>query len=143
MVNLVNSLKPNLFLYLGDVYESGSMAEFYNWYGNGPANFSSLRAITNPTIGNHEYGNGIGGVGYFDYWNNIPNYYSFNAGGWHFISLNSNQSKIDVTSTGAEYKWLAQDLSANVQPCTIAFYHQPLFNIGPEGSTTGLAAFGP
>ena len=32
---LLSSLNPNLFLYLGDVYEDGSVAEFYNWYGNG------------------------------------------------------------------------------------------------------------
>jgi len=88
VISTITSLNPNLFLYLGDVYENGSMAEFYNWYGNGSSNFSVLRAITDPTIGNHEYGNGIKGSGYFDYWNNIPNYYSFNAGGWHFISLN-------------------------------------------------------
>jgi hypothetical protein len=140
VINTINSLNPNLFLYLGDVYESGSMAEFFNWYGNGSSNFSALRAITDPTIGNHEYGNGIGGAGYFDYWNNIPNYYSFNAGGWHFISLNSNSSKIDVTSTSPEYQWLQQDLAANANTCTIAYYHQPLFNIGPEGANTAISS---
>jgi hypothetical protein len=140
VVNLINSINPNLFLYLGDVYENGSQAEFYNWYGNGSSNFASLRAITDPTIGNHEYANGSNGAGYFDYWNNIPNYYSFNAGGWHFISLNSNTSKINVTSSGAEYAWLQQDLAANPQPCTIVYYHQPLFKIGPEGATTAMAA---
>ena len=59
-MNLVKSLNPNLFLYLGDVYESGSVTEFYNWYGDGSNYFSSLRAITDPTIGNHEYGAGPG-----------------------------------------------------------------------------------
>jgi hypothetical protein len=140
VISTISSLNPNLFLYLGDVYESGSMAEFYNWYGTGSANFSVLRAITDPTIGNHEYGNGIGGTGYFNYWDNIPNYYSFNAGGWHFISLNSNSSKIGVSSTSAQYQWLQQDLMANAQTCTIVYYHQPLFNIGPEGPTTAMAS---
>ncbi len=139
IVNMITSLNPNLFLYLGDVYESGSMAEFYNWYGTSSSNFSVLRAITDPTIGNHEYTNGIKGAGYFDYWNNIPNYYSFNAGGWHFISLNSNYSKIGVTPTSAQYKWLQQDLAANAGACTIVYYHQPLYNIGPEGATTAMS----
>jgi hypothetical protein len=139
VVNLLTSVNPNLFLYLGDVYESGSMAEFYNWYGTSASNFGQLRAITDPTIGNHEYGNNIKGAGYFDYWNNIPNYYSFNAGGWHFISLNSNSSKIGVNAGSAQYNWLQQDLSANTQTCTIVYYHQPLFNIGPEGATTAMA----
>jgi hypothetical protein len=140
VISTITSLNPNLFLYLGDVYENGSMAEFYNWYGNGSSNFSVLRAITDPTIGNHEYGNGIKGSGYFDYWNNIPNYYSFNAGGWHFISLNSNTSKIDVSPTSPQYLWLQQDLMANSQTCTIAYYHHPLFNIGAEGSTTAMSS---
>jgi hypothetical protein len=141
VANTITSLNPNLFLYLGDVYESGSMAEFYNWYGTSSSNFGVLRAITDPTIGNHEYGNSIGGIGYFDYWNNVPNYYSFNAGGWHFISLNSNYTKIGVTPTSAQYLWLQQDLAANAQACTIVYYHQPLFNIGPEGPTTAMASF--
>jgi hypothetical protein len=140
VISTISSLNPNLFLYLGDVYESGSMAEFYNWYGTGSANFSGLRGITDPTIGNHEYGNGIAGSGYFNYWDNIPNYYSFNAGGWHFISLNANSSKIGVTTTSPQYLWLQQDLTANAQTCTIVYYHQPLFNIGPEGPTTAMAS---
>jgi len=140
VANTITSLNPNLFLYLGDVYESGSMAEFYNWYGTSSSNLGVLRAITDPTIGNHEYGNSIGGTGYFDYWNNVPNYYSFNAGGWHFISLNSNYTKIGVTPTSAQYLWLQQDLAANAQACTIVYYHQPLYNIGPEGPTTAMAS---
>jgi hypothetical protein len=139
VINLVTSLNPNLFLYLGDVYESGSMAEFYNWYGTSSTNFGFLRAVTDPTIGNHEYGNNIGGAGYFDYWNNIPNYYSFNAGGWHFVSLNSNATKIGVTSGSPQYLWLQQDLATNAQTCTIVYYHHPLFNIGPEGPTTAMS----
>jgi hypothetical protein len=142
VINKISSLNPNLFLYLGDVYESGSVAEFYNWYGTDSTNFSALRAITDPTIGNHEYTNGINGDGYFDYWDNIPDYYSFNAGGWHFISLNSNLTKLGGNPPGlAEYNWLAHDLAANPQTCTIAYYHQPLFNIGAEGPTQAMARF--
>ena len=140
VVSTITSLNPNLFLYLGDVYESGSPAEFYNWYGTASANFSVLRSITDPTIGNHEYSNSSHGAGYFDYWDNIPSYYSFNAGGWHFISLNSNSSKIGVTPTSAQYLWLQQDLTTNGQTCTIVYYHQPLFNIGAEGPTTAMSS---
>ncbi len=139
VASLISSLNPNLFLYLGDVYEQGSVAEFYNWYGTQGANFSQLNAITDPTIGNHEYGNSSGGAGYFDYWNNIPSYYSFNAGGWHFISLNSNAAHIAVNAGSAEYTWLQQDLAANASACTIVYYHHPLFDIGPEGATTAMS----
>jgi hypothetical protein len=142
VISTVSSLNPNLFLYLGDVYESGSKAEFYNWYGSGSANFSVLRAITDPTIGNHEYTNGVGGAGYFDYWDNIPNYYSFNAGGWHFISLNANLAKLGGNPPGVvQYYWLAHDLSANAQTCSIVYYHEPLFNIGAEGPNEAMMRF--
>ncbi len=139
VANLVTSLNPNLFLYLGDVYEDGTVSEFYNWYGNQGSNFSAFASITDPTIGNHEY-TGSSAAGYFDYWNNIPNYYSFNAGGWHFISLNSNSSRIGVDPSSAQYQWLSQDLAANPGACTIVYYHHPLYNIGPEGPTTSMAA---
>ncbi len=137
VTSLIASLQPNLFLYLGDVYENGSPAEFFNWYGT-TTNFGQFRSITDPTVGNHEYLTS-GAAGYFNYWNNIPNYYSFNAGGWHFISLNSNLGKLGASGQSAQYQWLQQDLSANAKSCTIVYYHHPLYNIGPEGSTTALA----
>jgi len=135
--DMITSLNPNLFLYLGDVYEQGSKAEFYNWYGTSTTYFGRLRSITNPTVGNHEYLT-KGAAGYFDYWNNIPSYYSYNAGGWHFISLNSNSQYEPTTPQSAQYQWLQQDLAANAGVCTIAYYHHPLFNIGPEGSTVQM-----
>jgi chitodextrinase len=138
VANLIASLNPNLFLYLGDVYDDGTLTEFYNWYGTGSLSYSHFNSITDPTIGNHEYV-GSAAAGYFDYWNNVPNYYSFNAGGWHFVSLNSNAAHIGVYKTSAQYAWLAQDLAANSSLCTIVYYHQPLYNIGPEGATTAMA----
>jgi hypothetical protein len=130
---LIASLNPNLFLYLGDVYENGSPTEFYNWYGSPSTYFGQFRAITDPTVGNHEYLT-PDASGYFDYWNNIPSYYSFNAGGWHFVSLNANSPKIPVDPGSAQYQWLQQDLAANAQTCTIVYYHEPLFNIGTESA---------
>jgi chitodextrinase len=135
--NLIASVNPNLFLYLGDVYEKGSPAEFYNWYGTGMNNFARFRSITNPTVGNHEYENGSA-LGYFDYWDNIPNYYSYNAGGWHFISLNSNSTAEPVDPRSAQYRWLQKDLATNTAACTIAYYHHPLYNIGNEGSAASM-----
>ena len=138
VTKLIASINPNLFLYLGDIYENGSPAEFYNWYGSTSTYFGQFRSITDPTIGNHEYLT-QGASGYFNYWDNIPNYYSFNAGGWHFISLNANSPKISVDPGSAQYQWLQQDLAANAQTCTIVYYHQPLYNIGTELAATYMA----
>ena len=102
--------QPELFLYLGDVYEKGMPTEFYNWYGTSSTFFGRFKTISNPTIGNHDYLSGAA-PGYFDYWDNVPNYYSFNAGGWHFISLNSI-SKFSPTAVGsAQYNFVQQDLT--------------------------------
>jgi hypothetical protein len=131
VTSLIASLNPNLFLYLGDVYANGSQTEFYNWYGADTSYFGQFRAITDPTVGNHEYLT-PNASGYFDYWNNIPPYYSFNAGGWHFISLDSNTAFVSVKPGSQQYQWLQQDLAANSNRCTIAYYHHPLFNIGTE-----------
>jgi chitodextrinase len=138
VTNQIAAINPNLFLYLGDVYLDGTVTEFYNWYGTGNYSYSRFLPITDPTIGNHEY-IGSSAAGYFDYWNNIPDYYSFDAGGWHFVSLNSNSSHIGVDINSAQYAWLQQDLAANANSCTIVYYHHPLFNIGPEGATTAMS----
>src|SRR5581483_5604246 len=74
VATLVSSWSPNLFAYVGDVYEKGSRAEFDNWY-DGSGFFGQFAAITNPTVGNHEYDNGQA-PGYFDYWRSPPHYYS-------------------------------------------------------------------
>jgi chitodextrinase len=138
VTNVISTINPNLFLYLGDVYLDGTVTEFYNWYGTGNYSYSRFLPITDPTIGNHEY-IGSSAAGYFDYWNNIPDYYSFDAGGWHFISLNSNSSHIGVNINSTQYDWLQQDLAANANSCTIVYYHHPLFNIGPEGPSTSMS----
>ena len=48
VADLVKSVDPNLFLYLGDVYERGSRAEFYNWYGTSSTLLGRLRSIHRP-----------------------------------------------------------------------------------------------
>jgi hypothetical protein len=139
VTNLIASWNPNMFLYLGDVYEDGTVSEFFNWYGSGANYYGRFKSITNPTIGNHEY-IGKSAAGYFDYWNNVPNYYSYNAGGWHFISLNTNSQYNQVAVGKPQYNWLASDLAANANTCTIVYFHQPVYSIGPQGSTASLAA---
>ncbi len=65
VTDLIGTINPNLLLYLGDVYQKGSVAEFYNWYGHNGENFSAFNAVTNPTIGNHEYSDSDSAHGLF------------------------------------------------------------------------------
>ena len=135
--DLIASWNPNLMLYLGDVYEKGSPTEFDNWYGGPTTYYGRFRAITNPTIGNHEY-EGAVAPGYFDYWDNVPHYYSYTIGSWHFVSLDST-SQYGQTATGTpQVSWLANDLALNTAPCTIVYFHHPVFSVGPNGDNSRL-----
>src|SRR5512145_1952097 len=71
VTDLIASWSPNMFLYLGDVYDDGTATEFRNWYGTSSTFFGRFRSITNPIIGNHEYASGGVAPGYFDYWDNV------------------------------------------------------------------------
>ena len=130
VTDVIAGWNPNLFIYLGDVYEKGTQTEFYNWYGTESTFFGRFKSVTNPVVGNHEFENGVA-LGYFDYWDNVPSNYSYNANGWHFITLDSNSAGV----TSQQYEWLVADLAAHSEICTIASYHHPSFNVGPQGDT--------
>jgi tetratricopeptide (TPR) repeat protein len=137
--DLVLGWDPNLFLYLGDVYEDGTPTEFLNWYGTADTRWGRLRDITNPTVGNHEYDNGVA-AGYFDYWDNVPHYYGFDTQGWHFATIDSN-SVFGQTDPGtSQYEWLRQDLAGSASRCSVVYVHHPFWSIGSQGSTERLTA---
>lgn len=135
--DLVVGWQPNLFLYLGDVYEKGTYTEFVNWYGKDDTFLGRIRDVTNPVIGNHEYEGGSA-PGYIDYWGRVPDYYSYDAGGWHFIALNSTTQFAQRGKDSAQYRWLVDDLAANTGECTIAYFHHPVFSVGPQGDAPSL-----
>lgn len=118
------------FLPLGDLqYESGSTAEFAAYDGA----LGSLKGITRPVPGNHEYRT-AGAAPYYTYFgaragDPAKGYYSYDIGGWHFIALNSEK---DITATGAQVAWLKADLAANTSPCTAAYWHRPRWSTGYE-----------
>lgn len=114
-----------------NTYDNGTPAEFANCFH---PTWGAFKERIFPTIGNHEYYT-PGAEGYFGYFGpqagpDRRGYYSFDYGGWHFISLNS---VIDVSAQSEQYLWLKSDLakSKNV-PCTIAMLHYPAFNSGAQ-----------
>ncbi|CAH9071911.1 unnamed protein product [Cuscuta europaea] len=55
-------------------------------------------------------------------------YYSFNAGGVHFIMLGAY---VDYNRTGAQYSWLIEDLKKldrSITPWLVAAWHPPWYN---------------
>ena len=134
VASLIASMNPNLFLYIGDVYDKGTLTEFTNWYGESTS-FGQFKSITDPTVGSHEYlFDTVHDAGYQLYWDSSQEYYSFNTNGWHIISLNSNTHIVPGTPSSAQYLWLQTDLTNNTNPCTLVFYHHPYFSIGVEGT---------
>src|SRR5216683_2522627 len=129
---------PNLFLFLGDVYEQGSFEEFDNWYD---PSWGPMRGVTNPVPGDQEIYYGLDGYNW--YWNNPAAYYSYDVAGWHFIAMtdcayssNSYPPNGLCGGTNAEVTWLNNERAAHPGACTIAYWHEPRFALdGPnEGS---------
>jgi hypothetical protein len=122
--------QDTLVLTAGDnTYDYGTPAEFANCFD---PTWGAFKDRIFPTIGNHEY-NTVGGEGYFGYFGaragpDRRGYYSFDYGGWHFISLNA---VADVTPQSQQYLWLKSDLEKSGDSlCTIALLHYPAFNSG-------------
>ncbi len=153
-LNYLGPNKNDMWLWLGDnAYESGTDAEYQNnvFAKYGPQ-FKSWNFYPSP--GNHDYGD----IGYlsttalgtnFPYFSifNLPTtaqaggiasgsekYYSYNWGNIHFISLDSYGAQNTVGSP--MYNWLRNDLMANTQKWTIAYWHHAPYSKGTHNSDT-------
>jgi 3',5'-cyclic AMP phosphodiesterase CpdA len=87
-------------------------------------------------LGNHEYYTD-GAEGYFGYFGSAAGargrgYYSFDEGPWHVVVLNSNFLGVN---DAAQEAWLADDLRAHAQRCTLAYFHHPRFSSGEHGNS--------
>jgi hypothetical protein len=133
----IERARPDRFLYLGDVYESGTPSEFATNYA---PTYGRLASITAPTPGNHEWPSHA--RGYDAYWNAITGrriapYYSFRLGGWRILSLNS-EAPHDAHSP--QLDWLRREL-AGEGTCRLAFWHRPRYSAGPHGDQADVAPF--
>jgi hypothetical protein len=146
----------NLWIWLGDdAYETGTDLEFQNKvFAKYPDQFKSVPLFPSP--GNHDYAQ----AGYqsasslttnFPYFSifsmpqngesgsvasGTPKYYSFNYGNVHFISLDSYGTSNAPGS--AMYTWLNNDLAANTQRWTVAYFHHPPYTKGSHNSDTAI-----
>jgi hypothetical protein len=127
---------------LGDLqYPRGDLADFRSGYG---ASWGRLLPITHPVVGNHEYEDGSGAAGYWDYFGAAAGtrgqgWYSFDLGAWHVVALNTNCEFVGCRAGSAQEQWLRADLAAHPTRCTLAIMHHPRFTSGPNEN--GLAGF--
>jgi hypothetical protein len=116
---------PSAFLYLGDVYPSGTATDYKRRYD--PI-YGRLADITWPTPGNHEWGNRA--VGYNPYWRprgRAKPWYRVTIGGWEVISLNSEAPH---GPGSPQVRWLHRVLAKGGGTCRLAFWHRPRFSAG-------------
>jgi hypothetical protein len=135
--DLVLSLQSHRVLTIGDnVNGYGRYSEFIGLFDPTWGRFKNKIL---PIPGNHEYEEDRTAKGYFDYFNGvgvangvagerIKGYRSFEMGSWHIVALNSNCAKVDCV---AEAAWLRNDLATHPAPCTLAYFHHPLFSSPP------------
>jgi acid phosphatase type 7 len=124
-----------------NAYLNATKTEFETCYGT---SWGDFKERTRPAPGNHEYGiymaprpNRNNATPYFNYFGanaGPPNrgYYSYDLGSWHIVSLNSMAGKTGATTKAAQEKWLKDDLDKNERPCTLAYWHHPLFSSGDQ-----------
>lgn len=142
--DLALAFDPDAVLLLGDnQYENGTLAKYQASYD---PTWGRLKAVTYPIPGNHEYLT-AGASGYYSYFGAAAHdpakgYYSFDLGGWHLIALNSNCAVIGGCGAGSpQEQWLAADLAAHPDVCTLAYWHHPRFSSGPHGNDAISQAF--
>ncbi len=111
---------------LGDhIYPTATTTQLGNAYD--PTGWGQLKGVTFPSPGDHDYGK-IGGAGYFTYFG-VPSYYSFEMGGWHVISLNS---EIDHSAGSPQEQWLQSDLASTSAACIAAYWGEPRWTSGKK-----------
>jgi hypothetical protein len=130
VISRIAQWNPHLFLYLGDVYARGSHTEFRNWFAPTTTTYGRFASITNPTIGNHEYEADVTGEPYFSHWGDVPHRYAFDAGGWHFVSIDTTTTFAQTMPGTDQFEWLRTDLRASKADCTIVYAHHPVFSRG-------------
>ena len=129
---LLDRIAGTVFTVGDHAYPSGAAAQFRDCYD---PSWGRHKARTRPAPGNHDYLTAKAKA-YFDYFgdNAGPDrrgYYSYTLGTWHIISLNSS---IAADRKSPQITWLRSDLKDNPAPCTLAYWHLPVFSSGPHGA---------
>ncbi len=160
---LAQRLQPDQVLILGDVqYEEGYLKDyslvFHRTWGRRFLDRSDATANRMwPVPGNHSYRD-KDAAGYFAYFNGgtpaKPKksgiagttyqgwYRKDDIPGWTLLALNANciYLKKGCTTRSAQYRWLQEQLK-DTEQCTLAYWHEPLFNKGKEPAAHAMLPF--
>jgi hypothetical protein len=144
VARVIAKADPQALLTLGDhQYDDGRYPKFRRSYD---LSYGTFKAITYPSVGNHEYYSSHRALGFFEYFGaqagtRGEGWYSFDLGAWHLIALNSNCDMVGCDRGSPQYDWLRSDLREDQSACTLAFWHHPRFSSGPHGNDPAVAPF--
>ncbi|MFN8284050.1 MAG: metallophosphoesterase [Chitinophagales bacterium] len=156
---LMQYLQPNHadgFLLLGDnAYSSGTDAEYTSNFFSQYQDSILRNVVLWPSPGNHDYANTAARqndhlIPYYDMFT-LPTaaesgglasgteaYYSFDFANIHFLALDSygkDSNTYRIWDTlGPQVRWIKNDLAANTQKWTIAYWHHPPYTLGSHTS---------
>jgi PKD repeat protein len=129
--DLLDGISGTVFTLGDNAYVDATLADFQNCYN---PSWGRHKARTKPVPGNHEYE--VGAVytadGYFDYFGAVAGerdkgYYSYTAGEWLVIALNSSNGSANRSASSAQVQWLKALLASTTRECVVAYMHHPQF----------------
>lgn len=139
--DLIAAANPDAVLPLGDLqYPDGTFDEFVGGYG---PTWGRFKARTYPAPGNHEW-HTTNAQGYRDYFTAgapaavrvDPLWYSYDLGGWHLVSLDSDCEHVGGCDPGSpQTRWFAADLATHDGQPTLVYWHHPRWSSGGDQST--------
>jgi hypothetical protein len=130
---LLDRIEGTVFTAGDNAYPRGRAEDFRNcyepWWGR-------HKNRTRPSPGNHDYET-PGAVGYFEYFGSRAGppgagYYSYTAGAWTVLSLNSN---IAVDRSSMQVQWVRAELARARSQCAVAYFHHPPFTSADRGES--------
>jgi 3',5'-cyclic AMP phosphodiesterase CpdA len=125
-------------LLAGDLaYPSGTMEEFRNCFD---PTFGRFKSRLRSTPGNHDYVASVSADHYFNYFGersgpSRTGYYSFKAGEWTILMLNSN---VPIHRASPQYAFVRTTMQQTPTRCTMAVMHHPFDSSGVNGPTPSL-----
>ena len=141
---LLDDIDGTVFTAGDNAYENGTAKEFARCYDE---TWGRHKARTRPAPGNHDW-NTSALRGYFGYFGNAArgedghSWYSYDLGAWHVIVLDSECSRVGGCGTDSpQGRWLAADLEASDERCTVAIWHKPRYTSGEHGNDRSVAPF--
>jgi 3',5'-cyclic AMP phosphodiesterase CpdA len=120
--DIIEGISGDVVTFGDNTQVAGTTQEFTDCYN---PSWGTFKSRTHPSPGNHDYGT-ANAAPYYAYFG-VPEYYSYDIGAWHIVSLNS---QIDISSNSVELQWLETDLETHQSTCSIAYWHRPRFTSG-------------